>query len=841
MMRNGRLKLQKIFAVFLSIILSMSSVPMTAFAASGQEETAECSHVHDEECGYYELGGVCNHVHDETCGGLAEDDAGNTGDISKGTEDENNAGSADEAGENNETDTPDDAEETDKDKIEEIDNTGTENTEAEDIGTDATEEPEAISYAAEIEAVPAAQSDEEENARYSLDGGATWTNCNWANIFWKVIDDSYDTLEIELLEDVEVGEDAAGTNIGYTNQNWVIDGKGHSIRRKSGYGGFLLNLANGSIDNARVTLKDITIDGGAQEGLTAAGTGNLVRVTGNSTLILGEGAILQNNYLKGASGAGVWLGDGSSPGNLIMEAGSKIKDNKADDNSAGGGAIVIESGTFEMKGGEIVGNYAGNHGGGISNQGGSIVMSGGKIWKNSARLGGGALALMGSNASFTMRGGEITQNTIDGKMGGGALFHIGSSFQVSGSSNISGNTGEDGSNNVYLQAGKTMEVTGALSDGARIGVSAASTPFSDNPVKIGTGGYAKDEWEHFRADNQSYFIDYLTTSGAPGEGIYLTTEDPYGNVTTQVEQDKAGTSVAADESSMKNAVITQEEKEGDKDITVKLVVVNKTQEKPDEEKAEEALAQIPAEKLGAYFDILLEKIITEDDGGSTTEIISDTAGKMIQITIEIPVDMRGGSNYQIIRIHDNMAEALDTTQSGNKLTFETSKFSTYVIAYSPGGSGGEDSGSGENSGSSSGSHNKVDKGQSGDSENNIALADANSEETAVQEEIQNVNAKEPGTGQDKEPKTGDASLPWATVGMVAGAAYLLDLFRDKKGIRLGITEEQKNELVARLIRWGKGKNKFLRWGTLAVIFMLLVFYHSIGKTVQLEEGMLAEV
>ncbi|MDY3819649.1 MAG: Ig-like domain-containing protein, partial [Lachnospiraceae bacterium] len=58
----------------------------------------------------------------------------------------------------------------------------------------------------------------------------------------------------------------------------------------------------------------------------------------------------------------------------------------------------------------------------------------------------------------------------------------------------------------------------------------------------------------------------------------------------------------------------------------------------------------------------------------------------LTITVAIPSALRAvpagyKRTYHVIRVHDNQAEVLDTTQTGNQLTFETDKFSTYAVAY----------------------------------------------------------------------------------------------------------------------------------------------------------------
>lgn len=62
--------------------------------------------------------------------------------------------------------------------------------------------------------------------------------------------------------------------------------------------------------------------------------------------------------------------------------------------------------------------------------------------------------------------------------------------------------------------------------------------------------------------------------------------------------------------------------------------------------------------------------------------------------------------------------------------------------------------------------------------------------------------------------------------MIAGFTYLLLYFTDR---RRGMTEETKKELVSRLVGWAKRGGRLRKWFALAAVFVLLVYYHSIGK------------
>ncbi|NBH12913.1 hypothetical protein D3Z36_01605 [Lachnospiraceae bacterium] len=94
----------------------------------------------------------------------------------------------------------------------------------------------------------------------------------------------------------------------------------------------------------------------------------------------------------------------------------------------------------------------------------------------------------------------------------------------------------------------------------------------------------------------------------------------------------------------------------------------------------------------------------------------------------------------------------------------------------------------------------------------------------IQVEIRGEHTIPPG----QEPKTGDNSHVeiYATISMIAGFSYLLLYFREH-----GMTEQKKQELVSRLVKWAKGKGSVQRMFALAIIFLLLAYYHSVGRSV----------
>ena len=202
------------------------------------------------------------------------------------------------------------------------------------------------------------------------------------------------------------------------------------------------------------------------------------------------GGAIYNNYPWPASGenaasaSGVLIGGGT-----FNMYGGKITDNKLmEDRGLGGGVFVANQGSFLMSGGEISGNHA--------KEGGGVFVGG---------LYGHHDLYACSGGTFTMSGGKITGNS---GTGGGVYVSAGFdvSFTVSGSAQITGNTGS----NVYLGEYKgqsnTIIVNGTLDSTASIGVSVETA----NQV-VAEKISAKNA-ERFTSDNKEYSLKYDSTS-----------------------------------------------------------------------------------------------------------------------------------------------------------------------------------------------------------------------------------------------------------------------------------------------------------------------------------------
>ena len=250
---------------------------------------------------------------------------------------------------------------------------------------------------------------------------------------------------------------------------------------------------------------------------SASATGNVIRVYG--TLTLNDSSNPSTGTLTGGNTNGGQSGVYISGGTFTMNGGTIAYNTTAYD-----GCVKVGSqGTFTMNGGTISHNTEinGNYASGVSvYYYSTFIMNGGTISENAGRG-----VYIGNNSTFNITGGSITNNTVN-RNGCGVCIYSGA-FNVSGSPVISGNTGHGGENNVYLYTDKVINVTGALTDAARIGVSTETAPTVSDPVVITSGLSGNGTLANFTSDG-GYNLDLVngevaltathTVSFHPGNG-----------------------------------------------------------------------------------------------------------------------------------------------------------------------------------------------------------------------------------------------------------------------------------------------------------------------------------
>nr|AGH13993.1 hypothetical protein [Prevotella sp. Sc00028] len=182
---------------------------------------------------------------------------------------------------------------------------------------------------------------------------------------------------------------------------------------------------------------------------------------------------------------------------------------------------VPDGGTFTLAGGTLIGN--------TSNEGNRAVyvafsahftMTGGKITGD----------VCGINASghLTISGGEISGNSQRG------IYPGEYSISISGNPRITGNG--DVNVNLYYDDAARLTVTGALTEGASIGITPHGTPTANAPVTV-TSGYGTYNTAspdtYFTLDNNSFVLGWNEdrTEVAVGTELYTVGFDMNGHGT----------------------------------------------------------------------------------------------------------------------------------------------------------------------------------------------------------------------------------------------------------------------------------------------------------------------
>ena len=335
----------------------------------------------------------------------------------------------------------------------------------------------------------------------------------------------------------------SGNNGGVTNQGTFEMYGGTICQNTAEYGGGVYNKNKGTFNMYSGTITDNTAstavygnyaDGGGgvyNEGMFSMSGGHIFqnKSTDNGGGVYNYGGTFEmsggeiSNNTTTNKGGGVY----NKKGTFTMSDGTTISGNTA----MYGGGVYKESGTFIMSGGTITGNEvrgSGNaSGGGVYNDAEAFTMSGGTITQNKSQWNGGGV--YNQSGTFEMYGGAITDNETK-KFGGGVYNALTTTFNMSGTAEISnnkattnvggvfastdskitlsdavkitGNTVGEIANNLYIVSPSNLYAQ-SLADGAKIGVTAHDTPIGDSSVTI-TNDATKAEY--FESDNSDYEI-----------------------------------------------------------------------------------------------------------------------------------------------------------------------------------------------------------------------------------------------------------------------------------------------------------------------------------------------
>ncbi len=292
------------------------------------------------------------------------------------------------------------------------------------------------------------------------------------------------------------------------NYNPTINGDGYMMYRideslpatfstePTVYTGAVFEVAAG----ATLTLEDVVVDGGAiwtgaedsvlkrgTENTGVVSTGSLVKTAGNGSVVLAEGAVLQNH-----NGADAVVNLATRGNGTLTLNGGKIINNTV----TNGATIWLGGATIVNDGSEISGN-SGTLGGvfrSVDSQNRydvSVTVNGGKITNNTAPTGG--VLWSGNNIKVTFAGGEIAYNhatSAGGVIWGGSA----DKYYITGDVEIHHNTAGELGNAFRLNHYKypVLEMTG----GKIYDNTSAATPYAiyciNDTVSL-LGGEIKDD------------------------------------------------------------------------------------------------------------------------------------------------------------------------------------------------------------------------------------------------------------------------------------------------------------------------------------------------------------
>jgi hypothetical protein len=167
--------------------------------------------------------------------------------------------------------------------------------------------------------------------------------------------------------------------------------------------------------------KNLTLDLNGHV-LKMTGDGSVLEVSDRATLTITDSSTAKSGTITGGNardGGGVYIGDNSSEGHLVMTGGTIT--GCATDHGRGGGVLVY-NGSFTMSGTARITNCTAAGGGGVVVHTGSstFTMNGGEISDCKAFYTGGGVCLV-SGAWFEMTGGTI-RNCTDGSVESSAIY-----------------------------------------------------------------------------------------------------------------------------------------------------------------------------------------------------------------------------------------------------------------------------------------------------------------------------------------------------------------------------------------------------------------------------------
>lgn len=388
--------------------------------------------------------------------------------------------------------------------------------------------------------------------------------------------------------------------------------------------------------------------------------------------------------------------------------------------------LIDNYGTLTVEGGNFIDNGAGD-GSSIKNRGGVVIIKGGTFKSTASGTGNaniysdgtltiadgicfeskseraysvivntgsatiGDISVSGTHGAFGINGGSIT---INGGTYTAQNFYgiwITNNSQIT---NVTINGGNFTGNKYGLYSsvddGKQdqSDVAVTINGGSFIGreksaIAMKSNNSSQNWNMDISGGvyntsvleYVKDEYKEYKLADNKYIVakeDNLVTTDEDTKENESSINDIIKNILSG--EDVEGVSEETKENIVE-AIIN-----GD---TIEALLNTDTKEESDLTSSEKELVtgEIKEnERIAGYYDI---EVLLKVNGTEIGKISELEKKIIISMDISDVEKVKDGytRTYYVLRIHDSKIDRLDTKIDGNLLSFETDKFSTYVVAY----------------------------------------------------------------------------------------------------------------------------------------------------------------
>lgn len=293
---------------------------------------------------------------------------------------------------------------------------------------------------------------------------------------------------------------------------------------------------NGHVINANGgSFRVITIPTGATLNLYDCNstTSHEGYVDSNSLWHLGTGGGTSKTITGGIVTGGL-RGGLSVSGTFNMYGGSIAGNNAGNSGDHGGGMYIAGSGQVNIINGVIENNNC-NQAGAAAQVDGTFIMSGGIIQNNRASGDGGGVSLNGNSATVTIKGtAKIINNIAHGNGGGVSYYNADNKLTIGNNVQIFGNTGADGNttNNVYLFGTNHIllgDGADAPANGMKVGVKTASSVGIGTPVTF-VASCSENNANYFFSDNIEQGVNFSSNHlelFKPSNNVHNKTQDAW--------------------------------------------------------------------------------------------------------------------------------------------------------------------------------------------------------------------------------------------------------------------------------------------------------------------------